>query len=96
MWTERGLAQVVRYKTDKSGQMYIPSIISEEVILYSTGCPKCKILESKLQSKGIYYTKNTSVEKMENLGFTTVPVLCVGERYLDFGEAVKWVNSQEV
>lgn len=75
--------------------MYIPEITDTEIILYSIGCPKCKILESKLQSKGIYYTKNTSVEDMEKLGFTTVPMLNVNDQYLTFGEAVKWINDRK-
>lgn len=67
----------------------------DEIILYSTDCPKCKILESKLQNKGIYYTKNSSVDEMLNLGFTTTPMLKVGGFYLNFGEAVKWVNDRK-
>ena len=68
---------------------------SKEIILYSTGCPKCKILETKLQNKGIYYTKNTSLNEMTRLGFTNVPMLKINDSYLEFGEAVKWVNRQE-
>lgn len=86
---------MVKYKIDENGQMYIPDVVENEVVLYSTGCPKCKILEKKLQSKGIYYTKNTSVEEMTALGFTNVPILSVNAQYLDFGEAVKWVNEHE-
>lgn len=67
---------------------------SKEIILYSTGCPKCKILETKLQNKGIYYTKNTSLNEMARLGFTNVPMLKINDSYLEFGEAVKWVNRQ--
>ena len=67
-----------------------------EIILYSTGCPKCRILETKLQSKGIYYTKNTSVDEMTKLGFTNVPMLEVDNGYLDFGEAVRWINEVKV
>ena len=86
---------MVKYKTDENGQMYIPEVIEQEIILYSTGCPKCKILEKKLQSKGVYYTKNTSIDEMESLGFTNVPILCVNGQFLDFGEAVKWANNYE-
>ena len=67
-----------------------------EIILYSTGCPKCRILETKLQSKGIYYTKNTSVDEMTKLGFTNVPMLKVDNDYLDFGDAVRWINEVKV
>ena len=86
---------MVQYKTNDDGKMYIPDCIEGEIILYSTGCPKCKILESKLQEKGVYYTKNTSVDEMVKLGFTAVPMLKVGEKVLNFGEAVKWVNSRK-
>lgn len=65
----------------------------EEIILYSTNCPKCKVLESKLQSKEIYYTKNTSVEEMKQLSFLTVPMLKIGNKILDFNNAIKWVND---
>ena len=70
--------------------------IMSEIILYSTGCPKCRILETKLQSKGIYYTKNTSVDEMTKLGFTNVPMLKVDNDYLDFGDAVRWINEVKV
>ena len=86
---------MVQYKTDENGQLYIQEITKEEIILYSTGCPKCKVLERKLHDKGIYYTKNKSLNEMERLGFTTVPVLYVSGKYLKFNEAVKWINEQE-
>ena len=84
---------MVKYKTDENGQVYIQDVIENEIILYSTGCPKCKILESKLQSKGVYYTKNTSVDEMMQLGFTNVPILKVNGEYLDFGKSIKWINE---
>lgn len=87
---------MVRYKTDENGQVYIPDAFENEMVLYSTDCPKCKILEAKLQNKGIYYTKNTSIYEMQSHGFTAVPVLSVDGNYLNFSEAVKWVNAQEV
>ena len=66
-----------------------------EIILYSTSCPKCKILETKLQNADVHYTKNTSIDEMTKLGFTTVPMLKIGEKVLNFGEAVKWVNNRK-
>ena len=29
-----------------------------DVVLYSTGCPKCKVLKKKLDAKDIKYTLN--------------------------------------
>ena len=63
-------------------------------ILYSTGCPKCKVLEKKLESKGIAYEKNNSVDEMLELGISEVPVLNVYGQLLNFSEAIEWVNNQ--
>lgn len=63
------------------------------IILYSTGCPKCKVLKSKLEKKGIEFVENNSVEEMTELGITQVPVLSVCGALLDFKKAVTWVNE---
>lgn len=64
------------------------------ITLYSTGCPKCKVLKKKLDEKGIKYTVNLSVEEMMTIGITQVPVLCVDGKLLQFKQAVDWVNTQ--
>ena len=63
------------------------------IILYSTGCPKCKVLKGKLEEKGIEFVENNSVEEMTELGITQVPVLSVCGALLDFKKAVTWVNE---
>lgn len=63
------------------------------IILYSQGCPKCKILEQKLHQKNIVFDISEETDKLAELGFMTLPVLQINEDYLDFGSAVKWVNA---
>ena len=63
------------------------------IILYSTGCPKCKVLKSKLVDKNIEFVENNSVETMTGLGITQVPVLSVDGTLFDFKQAVAWVNN---
>lgn len=65
------------------------------LILYTTDCPKCKILEKKLDEKNITYGKNYDINYMIEQGFTEAPVLQFpdGSR-LRFNEAVSWVNLQ--
>lgn len=63
------------------------------VILFSTGCPKCKVLKKKLDDKDIEYTIDSNVDKMLEMGIMEVPVLVVDDRTLDFSNAVAWVNS---
>lgn len=65
------------------------------VILYSTGCPKCKVLEQKLRDKGIEFEVETDVEIMENKGFLMAPMLEVGEVIYDYNEALQWVSKQK-
>lgn len=62
-------------------------------ILYSTGCPKCKVLTKKLDMKNIQYTVNNSQEDMIALGITQVPVLSINNKLYNFTEAVKFVNE---
>lgn len=64
-----------------------------EVILYSTHCPRCEVLEEKLKIKGIKYIEENSVEVMQEKGITSVPVLEYNGELFDFINAVKLINS---
>ena len=64
------------------------------IVLYSTGCPKCGILERKLNEKNISFTKCTDVDEMLALVIMSVPVLSVDGDMMDFSKAVQWVNEQ--
>ena len=63
------------------------------ITLFSTNCPKCKILEKKLTQKNIPYTINYDIDEIIDKGYMTVPILKVDNNYMDFGLAVKWVNN---
>lgn len=65
-----------------------------EVVLYSTHCPKCKVLESKLNQKGISYKEVNDVKIMREKGFMSAPNLEVNGVVYDFKEAVKWIGEQ--
>lgn len=65
-----------------------------KITLYSTGCPKCKVLKHKLEEKGIKYTENNSVDEMLSLGISQAPVLSVDNKLFDFSTANDWVNQQ--
>lgn len=68
--------------------------IEKKVVLYSTGCPKCRVLEAKLNEKHIQYEVNSSVDDMEALGLMELPALDVDGELYNFVTAVKWANSQ--
>ena len=64
------------------------------VVLYSTHCPKCNVLESKLNQKGISYEEVNDVKIMREKGFMSAPNLEVNGVDYDFKEAVKWIGEQ--
>ncbi len=66
-----------------------------DVILYSTNCPKCKVLEKKLDSTGINYKIITDEGLMISKGFTSAPMLEVDGLLMDFGNAVRWAKEQK-
>ena len=63
------------------------------VILYTTHCPKCMILEKKLNMKNIAFDVNENANEMIAKGFMSAPILEVDGKIMDFTEAVKWTNT---
>ena len=64
-----------------------------QVVLYTTYCPKCKVLEKKLLQKNIVYEEVTNVDVMTEKGFMSVPVLEVDGKVMDFKAASDWINT---
>ena len=64
-----------------------------KIVLYSTGCPRCNVLETKLKNKGILFEEVNDEEIMINKGFDSVPILEVDGNYMDFGKANEFINS---
>ena len=69
------------------------SLENTEVTLYTTGCPQCHVLEAKLNQKKVHYTSIFGEDEIIRLGFTSAPLLKVGDEVLDFMKAVKYINS---
>ena len=65
-----------------------------DIVLYSTGCPKCEVLKKKLAEKDIPYTENNSVDEMLALGITQVPVLGIGDELKNFTESLEWIRNR--
>ena len=65
------------------------------IVLYSTNCPKCKVLEKKLDSIGVNYTIVTDEDLMISKGFSSAPMLEVDGNIMDFGNAVRWAKEQK-
>ena len=69
-----------------------------DCVLYSTGCPKCRVLEKKLEKAGINYVIETNEKEITNicelLGWNTLPILRNGIEVYDFNAAIKWVGER--
>lgn len=68
-----------------------------DIILHSTGCPKCKVLIKKLDEGKINYRINNDTNLMKELGISNLPVLEIKEnnddKLLTFVEAVGYINK---
>lgn len=70
--------------------------MSNVIILYSTGCPKCNILKKKLDDASIEYTVESNIDNMMELGILSVPVLKVNDKLLSYMDAIKYVNEGRI
>lgn len=68
------------------------------ITLYSTGCPKCNVLEKKLTAAGIEYEVVTDekviADVCETVGTDYLPILEVNGEYYDFAAAITWVGER--
>lgn len=65
------------------------------MVLYSNGCPRCKILESKLKNKGLEFKKSDDADIVISNGFRTFPILEIEGEFMSYKDANDWVNSYE-
>ena len=64
-----------------------------KVILYTTHCPKCAVIEKKLGLAGIQFDVCEDVELMKARGWKKAPILEVDGQAMEFGDAAKWINT---
>lgn len=64
-----------------------------DVKLYSTHCPKCMVLEKKLQQKNVSFEEINDIAVMEEKGFMQVPMLEVDGKVMDFMQANDWIKK---
>lgn len=67
--------------------------MDSKTVLYTIGCPRCNILERKLDEKKIAYEVCDDMELMLSKGFKTAPVLEVDGVAYNFSEAIRYVNN---
>lgn len=65
------------------------------IILYSTGCPKCNILERRLTNDKIEFSITDNVDKLIDMGFQNAPVLQIDDNFIDYTNAMKLLKVYE-
>ena len=66
------------------------------VVIYSTHCPKCNVLEKSLKMAGIEFSIMDDTEKMIAMGLKSAPYLQVNcGDLMDFSAAMKWVKEKK-
>ena len=62
--------------------------------VYTTHCPKCHVLEMKLQKKNIKFESCDDMDEMTAKGIKAAPSMEIDGIIYNFTDAVKWVNEQ--
>lgn len=67
------------------------------IILYSTGCPQCRVLETKLKQANILFKIVTDEKEVLKVGeehqISSMPILSINDKYLDFSSAINFLNK---
>lgn len=63
------------------------------ITLYTTHCPKCKVLETKLQQRGLEYETVEDENIMVEKGFLSAPMLEIDGEVFDFSGAINWLKA---
>lgn len=63
-----------------------------KLILYSTGCSKCKILKDKMDKKDLDYIIVSDIDEIRKVG-RSVPLLSVDGVVYDFRRAIEWIKD---
>lgn len=65
------------------------------VVLYTIDCPKCLVLEKKLNSKNISFVKVSDRETLVAKGLKDAhfPILEVDGVMMEYRTAIEWVNN---
>lgn len=64
------------------------------ITLFTIDCPKCKILEKKLEQAGVKYEVCRDRDEMERKGFDFMPVLEVDGQIMNYSDATNWINER--
>lgn len=65
----------------------------EKIILYTTHCPKCHVLEKKLNDLNLSFEICDDIKTMRAMKMLQAPMLAVNDELLDFSKAIAWLRT---
>lgn len=73
--------------------------MQDKITVYSTNCPKCKVLIKKLQDSGLKFEviddEDVVVQVANFANITSAPFMVINNTtFYDFAEAIDYVNIQ--
>ena len=70
-----------------------------DIVLYTTDCPQCRVLESLLTSKGLQHQRVTDIMEINQVaaaaGLSSVPIMKMDGVVMSYPQAIRWVNEYE-
>ena len=66
-----------------------------KVKLYTTHCPKCKILEERLNEKKVKYEVNDNIEELQKMNFKSVPNLEIDGKIYNYLDSIRYLNKMK-
>lgn len=64
------------------------------ITLYTIDCPSCLRLEKKLTEANIKFEVCRDKNTMMTMGMSHMPVLQIDADFLNFKEAMQWINAK--
>ena len=70
-----------------------------DIVLYTTDCPQCRVLESLLTSKGLQHQLVTDFIEINRVaaaaGLSSVPIMKLDGMIMSYPQAIRWVNEYQ-
>ena len=70
-----------------------------EIVLYTTNCPQCQVLEATLKSKKVPYSTVTDMQKIMSVAaaanIQSVPIMQLNGVVMPYADALRWANEYQ-
>ena len=67
--------------------------MEQHIILYSTDCPRCKLVKQMLDIHHVPYTEITDKQAILDRDFDSVPMMDVNGKMMDYSGILTWLEQ---